>query len=151
MGGFSGPITTSNDLDPLNCRYWTALDWIGADMYPTIRTDSTSHAVADWQALAQQASVVSAQTGCNIFFGELCPNIGKSMSSAQTSLVYETLWDVFGPLPFWTGAVGWRWPQNGLAPSAGLTSGLITGLRARPSFSAPSADVAVGSVYLEAL
>jgi len=148
MAGFSGPITTSNDLDPLGCRYWTALDWIGADAYPAIRSKSMADAVADWTSLAQQAAVVNTQTGCNIYFGEFCPNIGVSMSSAQAAVVYQAFWEVFGPLEFWAGVIGWRWPQNGSAPSAVLTAGLATGLAARPTFVTPLANLAVGSMYV---
>jgi hypothetical protein len=148
MAGFSGPITTSNDFDPLDCPYWTALDWMGADAYPTIRTDTLAHAVADWTVLAQQAAVANAQTGLNAFFGELCANIGVAQTSAQTALVYQAFWEVFGPLEYWAGAVGWRWPQNATTPPAALMAGLISGLAAQPSFTTPQADTSVGTLYV---
>jgi hypothetical protein len=139
MAGFSGPITTSNDLNPLSSPYWTALDMIGADAYPAVRTDSLAHAVADWTPLAQQGAVASAQTGCNIFFGELAANYGIAMTSAQTNLVYEAFWEVFGPLGFWAGAIAWRWPQNGTTPPVALMSSFAGGRAAHPTYRVPEA------------
>jgi hypothetical protein len=139
LGGFSGPITTSNDFNPLSSPYWTALNWIGGDAYPGIRTDSMADAVADWTTVAQQAAVAHAQTGCNVFFGELGANYGQAMTGSQTSLVYQAFWEVFGPLDYWAGAIGWRWPQNGNSPPSAMSQGLVSGLSAWPSFTSPQA------------
>jgi hypothetical protein len=144
MAGFSGPITTSQDFDPLGCPYWTALDWIGGDAYPTIRPDTLTHAVADWSVVAQQAAVVHAQTGCNVAFGELCPNYGTTLTDTQTALVYEAFWEVFGPLDYWTGAVAWRWPQDSSTPGSARMAGLVRGLPATPAYASPQAHVSVG-------
>jgi Glycoside Hydrolase Family 113 len=139
LAGFSGPVTTSNDFNPLSSPYWTALDMIGGDAYPEIRMDTVAHAAADWAPLAQQAAVANAQTGCNVFFGELAPNAGTAMTAAQTSVVYQAFWEVFGPLEFWAGAIAWRWPQNGGTPPAALISGFAGGRAAHPSYLAPQA------------
>jgi hypothetical protein len=141
MAGFSGPITTSQDFDPLGCPYWPALDWIGGDAYPTIRTDTVAHAARDWQLIAEQAAVAYGQTGCNLFFGELCPNYGQAMTVAQTTVVYGAFWEVFGALDYWAGGVAWRWPQDGSTPSAELLSGLADGLAQSSSYNALQADL----------
>lgn len=139
MAGFSGPITTSSDFDPANCLYWTALDCIGGDAYPTIRTDSVAHAVADWTPLAQQAQVAATQTGCNTLFGELCPNIGATLSNQQITTMWQGFWEVFGPMPSWAGAVAWRWPQDGSTPAASYMSSFTAGIATSPSYVQPQA------------
>lgn len=146
MAGFAGPITTSQDFDPLGAPYWNSLDWIGGDAYPTIRTDSLSHAVTDWQTIAQQAAVANGQTGCATYFGELCPNIGKPMSAAQITTVYKAFWEVFGPLDYWAGVGIWRWPQDGSSPAPAVMTGVTGGLPAHLSYSAATADSAVSSM-----
>jgi hypothetical protein len=139
FAGFSGPIATSNDLNPLSSPYWTALDIIGGDAYPSIRSDSMSHAVADWTALAEQAAVAHTQTGCNIMFGELLANYGSRQTPYQNSLVYQAFWEVFGNLPYFAGAFAWRWPQNGTTPAPSLMSSLSGGLKSYPTYVAPGA------------
>lgn len=139
LGGFSGPVTTSNDFDPNSSPYWTALDCIGGDAYPTIRTDSKADAVADWSGLAQQAAVAHTQTGCNIIFGELCANLGASMTAAQYEVVYDAFWEVFGPLDYFAGAFLWRWPQNGSTPPGPLMTRYASGRSSYPTCQTPAA------------
>lgn len=146
LGGFAGPITTSQDFNPLGARYWSSLDWIGGDAYPTIRTDSLSNAVVDWQAVADQAAVVNGQTGCGVYFGELCPNYGSSMTAQQISLVYGAFWEVFGPLDYWSGVSVWRWPQDGSTPPQAAMTTLVSGLRTDSSYTAPAANEAVSTM-----
>ncbi len=149
MAGFSGPITTSQDFDPSGAPYWSALDWIGADAYPTIRTDSVVNAVADWNALAEGGAVAHGATGCSTYFGEVCPNLGVTMSARQLSTVYQAFWEVFGPLEYWAGMGVWRWPQDGTAPAPALIAGVVSGLQPYGSYSPMVADAAVsGLIHL---
>lgn len=145
--GFSGPVTTSADLTPLNCPYWASLDWIGGDAYPTIRTDTYADAVEDWTALAEQAMVAHSQTGCGIYFGELAANLGVTLNPAQIQLVYRAFWQVFGPLDWWTGLGFWRWPEDSSSPPAALTTSVAAGLQSYPEYDGQVAE-AEPAIYL---
>ncbi|MCL2394072.1 MAG: hypothetical protein FWC87_05215 [Acidimicrobiaceae bacterium] len=146
--GFSGPVTTSADFTPIDCPYWACLDWIGGDAYPTIRTDTMANAVEDWTALAQQAAVAHAQTGCGIYFGELAANAGVTLNPAQIQTIYASFWEVFGPLDWWTGLSYWRWPFSSSPPPASLTTAVTGGLRSYPDCELPAAEVDEGLYFV---
>lgn len=146
--GFTGPVTTSSDFNPLASPYWASLDWIGGDAYPTIRTDRPSHAVADWRGLADQALLVHAQTGCGVYFGELAANAGATQSPAQTELVWNAFWEVFGPLDWWTGFGYWRWPQDSSTPPQPLMASLAAGLQSYPEYDRPAAEAYEGRYFV---